>query len=284
MPDLDPSTVAMFMRLATHCGAGAAVCRAVEQGRFREPMSVRQICTAGGISQSRGDEVIQFLHESHALGLVSQQTELTWFVTKRELLVALAPLLAGACMYKDKIHQDEDIVQVVLTMPPAPSRVADALEDTLRGSWGLIDTKEVLPSVAEAAKVRFLVMTPYLDEVGAPIVLNLFQRARCSSKVLITRALPGGAPPPGLALIADQLCALSVETLNFRVRRSEGSGTETCHAKVVLADDTKAYVGSFNMNRWSADYSLELGVYVTGEASRKIARVVDAIAAVSAPF
>lgn len=57
-------------------------------------------------------------------------------------------------------------------------------------------------------------------------------------------------------------------------------GIETFHAKVVLADDDYAYVGSANMNRSSLENAMELGVLMRGEAARAVGRVVNAIRAV----
>jgi phosphatidylserine/phosphatidylglycerophosphate/cardiolipin synthase-like enzyme len=149
----------------------------------------------------------------------------------------------------------------------------------------MVDTKQALPGIAEAARTRFCVMTPYVDEIGAPILVNLFARApkgvRC---VLISRADSGDLLPVGLKGVAGELASLGVTVLSFRVEREDAAGNETSHAKVVLADDHTAYVGSLNMNRWSLEYSLELGVCVTGRSAALIANVVDAAECVSLPL
>lgn len=49
----------------------------------------------------------------------------------------------------------------------------------------------------------------------------------------------------------------------------------------MLADNAKAYVGSTNMNKWSFQYSLELGLLVSGKASVRIGQVIDAVTCVS---
>jgi phosphatidylserine/phosphatidylglycerophosphate/cardiolipin synthase-like enzyme len=54
----------------------------------------------------------------------------------------------------------------------------------------------------------------------------------------------------------------------LRLDRPEATGYETFHAKVLLADDDEAYVGSANMTKWSFEQSLELGVLVRGRAAR----------------
>lgn len=92
------------------------------------------------------------------------------------------------------------------------------------------------------------------------------------------------ALPVGLVKIAEELNALGVRCYNFRLDRADMAGYETFHAKVVLVDPLAAYVGSANMNRWPFEYSLELGLRVTGKAGVRIAEIVDAVIHVSAPI
>lgn len=124
-------------------------------------------------------------------------------------------------------------------------------------------------------------MTPFIDEVGAEIVLNLFHQAHVPTRCLILRAGPDGKAPPALAVIRPHLDALGVSVLNARLGKSEGRGRETFHAKVVLADDAAAYVGSSNMLRSSFTSSLELGLYVRGEAAKRVADVLRAVISVA---
>ncbi len=169
-------------------------------------------------------------------------------------------MFAGCALYKQRVHRDRDVVEVVVTKPPAPSRFNDELAAAHGAGWGLIDSGEALPAIAEAAHERFFVMTSYLDAVAAPVVANLFQRvARGVRKVLIVRAEANDEIPVELGAVRPILKELNVAVLNFRVERDSVIGNETSRAKVVLADDILAYVGSLNMNRWSLSYSLELG-------------------------
>ncbi len=100
-------------------------------------------------------------------------------------------------------------------------------------------------------------------------------------------AVPGakvgadGKPPPGLANVRQRLDDLEVHVLNFRIDKTDSSGNETFHAKVVLSDEDAAYVGSSNMHKWSFEYSLELGLYVRGKAVSRIADILAAVRAVS---
>lgn len=281
---LRPEVRDAFIRLAAHSDVAGAVCAGVAAGQFAEATDVRRICTSAGIAMARAGEVEDFLSAGAAAGLFQRLSQLTWRPTSRALHADLAPLFTGACLYRSEVHADDDKVQVVVTKPPAPSRFTKGLL-AAAGEWGLLDTKEALPGIAESARTRFCVMTPYVDEIGAPILVNLFARApKGVRRVLISRADSGDVLPPGLRGVAGELDALGVQVLSFRVEREDSAGNETSHAKVVLADAHTAYVGSLNMNRWSLEYSLELGVCVTGRSATRISNVVDAAERVSVPM
>lgn len=172
-------------------------------------------------------------------------------------------------------------MDVVLTKPPAPSQVSRKLESMLSGGWGFRDTKQLLPAIAGGAHRSLIVMTPFFDDVGAEVVLNLFENTAATDRCLILRATKEGLPPEGLEKVDAQLIALGVDVVNFRLDRPGSLGNETFHAKTVLGDDDTAYVGSSNMNQWSFEHSLELGLYVRGRAAFRIAELLRAIRAVS---
>lgn len=274
----------IFIRLARHSDVAGAICACVATGSFAEATDVRRICTLSSLAMARAGEVEAFLAAGLNAGLFQRSSQLTWRPISRDLHGELAPLFVGACLYRAEVHADHDLVQVVVTKPPAPSRfTAELVAST--GGWGLVDTKEVLPGIAESARNRFCVLTPYVDDIGAPILLNLFARAPVGvRRVLISRADYGDQMPPGLRRVAAELAALDVSVLSFRIERVDAAGNETSHAKVVLADDHTAYVGSLNMNRWSLEYSLEVGLCVAGRSASLIADVVSAAERVSVPM
>lgn len=270
-----------FKLLAPHCDVAGAVCTAVADGRLVGFTDVRSICTSAGVAQARSAEMEAFLVVAGRLWLFERHSS-DWRPSRQEMHARLAPLLVGAALYRAEVHKDADVVQVVMTLPPPPSAVALELGRLASGLLGMVDTKEVLPALAERAKQRFCVLTPFIDEVGAPVVINLFDRSRnCLRKVLIIRSAPDGEMPSAVKSSLPALCALGVQVRSLRLDRPDATGYETFHAKVLLADDDEAYVGSANMTKWSFEQSLELGVLVRGRAARTIARVVDAVESVS---
>jgi hypothetical protein len=75
--------------------------------------------------------------------------------------------------------------------------------------------------------------------------------------------------------------ALGVEAYDYTI---EGSGGfETFHAKVALADNELAYVGSANMTVF-ARHSMDLGFLVEGRSARVVANVLRAVIKISAPI
>jgi len=284
MAQLRPQVHKALLALSSYSAVGGLICGAVADGQLTGGLDVRRLCTLSGIAQSRAGEVTAFLGEARFLGLVEQVTELKWRISDAGTLIELAPMLQAIQVYRQEVHHDTDTVEVVLTKPPNPSALTQALERMLLGTWGLLNTREVLPSVAEQARERFVVMTPFLDEFGGEVLLSLFENVECLvKKQLILRATTEGYLPAGYLSVAGKLQALGVEVYNFRLEKIDASCTETFHAKVVLADHRCAYVGSSNINKWSFQYSLELGLLVSGHAADRIGQIVDAIIKISAP-
>lgn len=270
-----------FQALAPCAEVGAPICRAAASNAYDSVTELRHICTRAGLSQAKASEVERLLIAGDSIGLFERMSPLTWRTSNYNLAVELAPLLTGVQLYMSDIHRDDNIVDVVLSKPPEPSLVAVQLENMLKGSWGLLDTRELLPTIAELAQSSFTVMSPFMDEVGADIVVNLFERTLAPERYLVLRVGPDGKPPSGLASVRQDLDSLGVQVLNFRIDKADTPGNETFHAKVVLADIAAAYVGSSNMHKWSFEYSLELGLYVRGKAASRISDILSAVRAVS---
>ena len=195
-----------LLLLAEHSQAGALICSAVADGRLAGCTDIRKICTAAGLAQANSDDVQAFMETAGKLNLVTRKTELTWHIANPTRLSELAPMLYAIHVYRSEIHQDANTAEVVLSTPPKPSQLAWALEKTLLGNWGLQKTRNLLPLIAEKALHRFAVMTPYLDETGADIVLSLFSNAKAAKrKQLIIRTQTDGSLPAGLTQISARL-------------------------------------------------------------------------------
>jgi phosphatidylserine/phosphatidylglycerophosphate/cardiolipin synthase-like enzyme len=56
---------------------------------------------------------------------------------------------------------------------------------------------------------------------------------------------------------------------------------ETFHAKAILSDNNKAYIGSSNFDKYSLENSMELGAYISGEPVRLVASIIKCILSIS---
>jgi phosphatidylserine/phosphatidylglycerophosphate/cardiolipin synthase-like enzyme len=284
MGQLRPETETALKVLARHSEVAAAICVAVADGVVSGTLDVRKLCTLSALSGGMAGAVTEFLEAARLLGLIEKSSELNWRIANVTQLASLAPMLQAIQLYRTEIHQDANSVQVVLTTPPEPSELAKRLGSMLKGTWGMHDTRGMLPALAEKANERFVVMTPFLDEYGADILVKMYENTACSKRILILRRKPNGQWPEGYVAEKARLKELSVEVYNFSLEKLAAAGNETFHAKVVLADRHCAYVGSANMNQWSFKYSLELGLMVSGSAAAQIADIVDAVISVSVPI
>ena len=168
--------------------------------------------------------------------------------------------------------------RLVVTMPPKPSRLADALADDIASDYvALTDTTDAFRHLASLAQERFVIMIPYIDRVGAAWAANLFAATSANARLLILRDTS--------QLIACGIDGKRLEAGATHILEYGGadSGNETFHAKIVLADGVAAYVGSANLLRRSRSINLECGMLVEGPAVSAVKMVVDAVATFAAP-
>lgn len=274
-------TIEVFKHLARHSAVAYRVSDALCAGRAIGVMDAREWCHAACLPQAQSAAMAAFLQAGIGLGLFEKASERTWRTLDVETLKDMRDLMHGAYLYISELHEDADRVEVVLSVPPNPSKVTEELESQLRGRWGLLDTREMLPVIAEAAQHRLVVLSPFVDEEGVAMLLRLFRGTREGvRRQLIIRKEKGVSWPVPFLAAKAAFDAMSVESYGYWLEK-DGPGNETFHAKVVLADDAIAYVGSSNMTHWSFNYSLELGLKVSGQAAGRLGDVVGAIINVS---
>ncbi len=193
---------------------------------------------------------------------------------RQDLAGQLAPLLEGARLYRTRCIRTPTSWMWCSPSRQPFSQVSRKLEGMLSGGWRLSRHQATAASHSRWRLIdRSIVMTPFFDDVGAEVVLNLFENTAAADRCLILRAPKEGLPPEVGEKVDAQLVALGVDVVNFRLDRPGSLGNETFHAKAVLGDDDTAYVGSSNMNQWSFEYSPELGLYVRGRAAFRIAEL-----------
>jgi phosphatidylserine/phosphatidylglycerophosphate/cardiolipin synthase-like enzyme len=208
-----------------------------------------------------------------------------------ELLVGPADALRYAAVlrgvaFAQHRQRDANSVDITLSPPASPSRLMETLPKA-GFSWArLFDTKDSLIELASRAQRRFVIVSPFLDGEGLRWITALFEAARgATERLLIVR----GRDETELSVLRshrEALAAWNARVLAYAVAHDPAVRSpviETFHAKILVADNNRAYIGSANMNRWSRDVSMECGVIVSGPCVKPVATLVDAIIAIAEP-
>lgn len=187
--------------------------------------------------------------------------------------------------YVSDIHQDSTVSKVILTKPAKPSQLEKKLSDKGWKTFEIEPTMHAFHGMANATIKRLVIMTPFFDKTGAEWVKEIFSMTKEGvQRILILRSLEHNKDwndyPSGYDLISGWLKDHQVAVYNYSVKKAEGGGRETFHAKVVLADSRIAYIGSSNMTAASS-YSMEMGVKITGRSAADVAVIVESVISVA---
>lgn len=250
--------------------------------------TAEQICAAVPVGIAPGD-ALQVLSGLAITGVCARSADGTTWSTDLGAaeLARLATLLRGAEHFR-RLRVETPSLEIAVTMPMAPSRLAQQLPDAPGRPGGYLPTPTAFLRVATAAQDRLVVLMPFINGRGFEWLRDLFQAAgRTTEKYLVLRDV--GRYAVDLAVHhADWLRAQRVRVLDYHLSHpTDGSRMlpiETFHAKVVLADDRLAYVGSANMLGSGDGTSLEAGVLVDGRAAVQVARLIDGVLQVARRF
>jgi phosphatidylserine/phosphatidylglycerophosphate/cardiolipin synthase-like enzyme len=172
-------------------------------------------------------------------------------------------------------------IELAVTMPLVPSYLEKELATTLGRPGGFLTTSAAFSRLAQAASRRLVVMTPFIDAVGFRWLRRVFEATRTDcEKIVVLRNTDQYTVELGVQN-ADWLRALQISVRDYHLSHASMGGRalpiETFHAKLIVADDTLAYVGSANLLNSSEALSLETGLLVEGGAAVQVARLVDAV-------
>jgi phosphatidylserine/phosphatidylglycerophosphate/cardiolipin synthase-like enzyme len=151
-------------------------------------------------------------------------------------------------------------------------------------AWaGLHDTKDNLIDLASRAARQLVIISPFVDDPGLDWISHLFDTtAQAVQRVLVVRAAEERVKNL-LSRRSAYFANNHSRVYSYAIpRTAQGTPTiETFHAKVVLADRDRAYIGSSNMNLASREISLECGVTLAGPCVRPVATLIDTILSIS---
>jgi len=249
---------------------------------------VEQICRASASGTDPG-HATQILAGLSGTGLcAAAAADDSWLCeyTPAELQ-RLAHILSGADHFR-RMRLNPAAIELAVTMPLIPSHLEKELAATLGRPGGFLTTTAAFARLAQAASRRLVVMTPFIDAGGFRWLRRVFEAtpADCQ-KIVVLRNTDQYTVELGVQH-ADWLRALNVSVRDYHLSHAAGTGRalpiETFHAKLIVADETLAYVGSANLLNSSEGLSLETGLLVEGAAAVQVARLVDAVLRVARPL
>jgi hypothetical protein len=243
--------------------------------------SVEQICraSASGTEPGHAAQILAGLATSGVCASAEAEDSWSCGFAPAELL-RLSNLLAGADHFR-RMRLNPAVIELAITMPLVPSFLDKELAAASGRPGGILSTGAAFTRLAQAAVRRLVVMTPFIDSGGFRWLRRVFEAAPAEChKVLILRDTDRYAVELGVEN-ADWLRSLRVSVHDYHLSHGDTSGRklpiETFHAKLVVADETLAYVGSANLLSSSEGLCLETGFLVEGAAASDVARLVDAV-------
>jgi hypothetical protein len=267
----------LVQNLGVDC-AVAAKAAAVLRDRPGQVIEEREF-QAAGVSASELGGLLRALHDFELRGWCRREGS-GWRAIKDVPSPAVPALLQGAGAMRRSMGP-EVRAEAVVTMPSGASRLAEELPKLGIAHVGMAATNESFLRLARSAQRALTVASPFLNDEGLSWALALFAESPAADRQLIVRAR--GATRDVLFLRRSELQSMGVRVFDYAVPSPDGEGIETFHAKVVLADDATAYVGSANMLIHGRQ-PLELGVMLEGGPVPEIAAVVRAIRQVAQPI
>jgi hypothetical protein len=197
-----------------------------------------------------------------------------------EELRRLVQVLNGADHFR-RLRLNPAAIELAVTMPLAPSHLEKELAVIVGRPGGFLTTSVAFMRLAQVASQRLVVMTPFIDAEGFRWLRRVFEATRLGCrKIVILRNTDQYTVELGVQH-ADWLKTMQISVHDYHLSHKATDGRalpiETFHAKLIVADDTLAYVGSANFLNSSEGLSLESGLLVEGAAAAQVARLVDAV-------
>lgn len=171
--------------------------------------------------------------------------------------------------------------EAVVTMPARGSHLAQTLPTLGLAHVGLAQTRETFSRIAREARSSLIIASPFLNDDGLSWALGLFAETEAPLRRLVVRGR--GDTRTILVARAAEVSALGVKIFDYAIPPPDGQGYESFHAKIIIADESVAYVGSANMLVHERA-PVELGILLEGGPVPQVAAVMTAIQQISRPF
>lgn len=253
------------------------------------PVGAKELTGAAHLSHSDEVGTSELLRTLHSLGMLEGLGP-RWRPTPSlaSSMETLAVIFRGIDTYRSRVQKNATDVKIIATRP---QRAVALDKELAEAGWQTPRPEETDESMADliaGAARSIAVMTPFLDQRGGSILKTLLERAHDDVQItLILRNLDRHERkdyPVGFPLILDWLRGRRVTVYDYSLEHFPGAPIETFHAKLLLVDGVRAYVGSANMTGASFESSMELGVILSGEAARQLSRFVEVVVRCAKPW
>ncbi len=158
--------------------------------------------------------------------------------------------------------------EIVASIPPA-------LRGELGGEVPITPTYDAFLRLFSSATRCLKLFVPYVDPSFTALV------AHCRAPVRVLTTVPDGRGVRTSPVLERCATVRDLQVRYLNERRSK-SLIYQVHAKLIIADGARAYVGSANMTDTSIHYNLELGVWlrdaeIVGRLERLFDRMYDRV-------
>jgi hypothetical protein len=165
----------------------------------------------------------------------------------------------------DSVRAPTNVVHVAATLPGG----ADAVLPL-----GVRSSPTTFTGIANEATTRLVLAMPFMDAAALRVFESMAAICAHRHAHLVVVSRPSAdRRVGGLAALAQRQGAMDVEVLLPVDRRNEDR--ELLHAKVALADDKVAYVGSANLTWGGMASTVEAGVILRGPCVDQIVAFVE---------
>lgn len=142
----------------------------------------------------------------------------------------------------------ETYSQVVVSVPPA-------IREIVEGSVPFLRTYDAFARLFAGAKKSLKILVPFVD----PSFTALAALTHAPVRVLVSAGEGRGSRA---SPVLERCAALRDVTVRYLKERRDRALLYQLHAKLIISDARRAYVGSANLTDTSIHYNLELGVLV----------------------
>ena len=146
--------------------------------------------------------------------------------------------------------------------------------DELRKGIHALEAREAIEKVIIDSKKTLRVISPFYDE----LFIDLLSKHTSKLRSLDWIRIIADQEKDQAKITLDKVKALFSNTkIKYLYKGAGGFKIGGIHAKILLADENEALIGSFNFTHSHVVYNIDIGLLVTGRMAQDIAKAYDTI-------